>query len=1034
MLSGYYTKLSIIALGETGAGKSLFCKLFSKSSDFFSLRSRNSVTNEVISRTFRNDEKMVEIELIDTPGFMDTREEENREEINLNLIKNFLSESNQRINCVIIVMDSRFERFPNAIKIIIKSICRLFPLPDFWNHVIIFWTHWSFPGPEEEEEKKNFINTQILDSFRELSQEIFNELRINPIQNNLKMIFNEYNETTTNNIIINKNRIHSEQNFNTIIDLVKNMTPIYKNILPPENKIELQEPRNGKIIQNYIQYKYNKIMIRKYIDFHNEDIIERPEILFTFYVHEFESDWEICEQESNETVKKYKIYKKRIFFDENNNEFIPEDDINIPQMEIKREKTVKKMTIEKPVEDNLKRKKIFEYDEVNYLDINEIKNENEKLIKEIEEGETEWRCDTNFNVPNTKRNIKYKTITEYDSNGHVINTRETNEEIDWEKIETKIENNIPQIVDENITHYYTRTTILKTSKNNLNPVEIPGGSFIISRTEQFKDEYDEPVKNLDENHIGEIKYNCYRVKYINNIRQITPRTLIPNKSYTLKYEKDNVPKTKYETRNGKDYEIKYNLIYMIDSRDSSNKNPTNFFVNINEQEINIITETDVKETILGNKVTHQSYKVYYKYNQNREKVFVKEEPYGPPNTNEIELDNEYFIIQSPMSLEKINQMRSQKSYPIIYNKIYYRNEKNTFRKFKIEIGKIEKIELKLGKHETKEISEDNKFITFKTEYKEIMFINNEKKENYESEVIDTINKTYDLIIKNEEEETFEDDQVVHQKYKSFYYYSDGKEILEHKEKDGSPDKKRIDYGDEYFIKEFYNYNETLNPLKKSPNKAKFEGRKINEKFLYENNDKCNYYNYEGINKNIEIIDNDKNHFMNNYYPGYCSERCQTQILNLEIDKKKEEEKNQLNNNKYPILYKKIYYHDEINTTRKAKVKTGKVEDVEIKLEHIVNNIESKDKMHIKKEEYDIEVTYINGKLDNKDEKNKINYKETNIYKYEEKVEKGVIERWWRADEHYFDVNKITKIITPDGKVETNIALKKSIVEKYNEKP
>ena len=91
-------------------------------------------------------------------------------------------------------------------------------------------------------------------------------------------------------------------------------------------------------------------------------------------------------------------------------------------------------------------------------------------------------------------------------------------------------------------------------------------------------------------------------------------------------------------------------------------------------------------------------------------------------------------------------------------------------------------------------------------------------------------------------------------------------------------------------------------------------------------------------------------------------------------------------------------------------------------------------MHIKKEEYDIEVTYINGKLDNKDEKNKINYKETNIYKYEEKVEKGVIERWFRADEHYFDVNKITKIITPDGKVETNIALKKSIVEKYNEKP
>ena len=77
--------------------------------------------------------------------------------------------------------------------------------------------------------------------------------------------------------------------------------------------------------------------------------------------------------------------------------------------------------------------------------------------------------------------------------------------------------------------------------------------------------------------------------------------------------------------------------------------------------------------------------------------------------------------------------------------------------------------------------------------------------------------------------------------------------------------------------------------------------------------------------------------------------------------------------------------------------------------------------------------YINGTLYNKDEKNKMNYKETNIYKYEEKKKVGKVHRFFTADEHHFDIYEITKIINPDGTSTVNRHLKVSDkIERYNE--
>lgn len=64
------------------------------------------------------------------------------------------------------------------------------------------------------------------------------------------------------------------------------------------------------------------------------------------------------------------------------------------------------------------------------------------------------------------------------------------------------------------------------------------------------------------------------------------------------------------------------------------------------------------------------------------------------------------------------------------------------------------------------------------------------------------------------------------------------------------------------------------------------------------------------------------------------------------------------NKEYPIEYKRIYYIEELNTDAKRKIKTDRVENIIINIEHIVNEfiIEGSERL----EEYDREIFFING--------------------------------------------------------------------------
>jgi len=231
---------------------------------------------------------------------------------------------------------------------------------------------------------------------------------------------------------------------------------------------------------------------------------------------------------------------------------------------------------------------------------------------------------------------------------------------------------------------------------------------------------------------------------------------------------------------------------MEDSRFPNKKNPTEFKYPIKENEINIKTKTEIRdEYIKDGIIFKQCYRMFYKIGPDGKDIFDREEKEGKIQEVKIEYSDEYFNIENPMTIEKIDELRKEKTYPITYKRIYYKKELNTKEQKEIPTGKIENVELKLEN----EINSDEK--KENTQLVELTYINGVKKDRL---VIDQSNKNF--VIKEEIETTFEEDKIKRQKYKKYCYYDEkGNEKVHHKEKDGNPKYEDIDYGNEFYEEE-----------------------------------------------------------------------------------------------------------------------------------------------------------------------------------------------------------------------------------------
>ena len=261
----YSQPIVSILMGKTGHGKSTFSNLLSNSQDFVVGDTTKSCTKEIKLKCFYNQENQVKVSIIDTPGLSDSDGDDNKI---IDDMKNFLLKSDiSRINAILIVISIQETRMDQSLKNLLEEICKIFPLKNFWEHVIIIWTHYS--GSENKKRRLEQKAQNFSEEFNELTKDINkrHNLNINTIEK-FNMIFNDYDIEETE-VIIAKNKAQTISNINKIIYLMKNMNPLYAEAKPIIKEVEFKEEAQ---IGKFKIMTYENVQYRIYIDFDNKEL------------------------------------------------------------------------------------------------------------------------------------------------------------------------------------------------------------------------------------------------------------------------------------------------------------------------------------------------------------------------------------------------------------------------------------------------------------------------------------------------------------------------------------------------------------------------------------------------------------------------------------------------------------------------------------------------------------------------------------------------------------------------------------------
>ena len=214
-----YEKYNIILLGKTGHGKSTLCNLLSNSTKFRVGHDTKSTTQEIETSEIINEENKVKLNIIDTPGFSDSGGAD-KDMIHINaLIKYLEDKSKPRIHAILIVFSIQEPKMDNSIKEFLRQICALFPLPDFWDHIIIFYTRFFGQEKSELDDLRDRA-LSFKDDFIKLSEEIAKKLPINKLTKDkeLKYVLNNYNILSKDKNISELNLKNSKENINKVIN------------------------------------------------------------------------------------------------------------------------------------------------------------------------------------------------------------------------------------------------------------------------------------------------------------------------------------------------------------------------------------------------------------------------------------------------------------------------------------------------------------------------------------------------------------------------------------------------------------------------------------------------------------------------------------------------------------------------------------------------------------------------------------------------------------------------------------------------
>jgi hypothetical protein len=390
---------SIIVLGETGTGKSSFCNNLCIEPKCIVGEGLNSETERV--QGIRCEGIYNDIFIIDTPGLNDSNGSE-QDAQNINTMNEYIRK-NPRIKGIIILLKFTDNRITGSVKDSLKAFADMFPMNEFWSHVIFILSHFYANTPEEKERRKE----KLLRNYKQEIKEIMKQTKIvHPnfnIPEDIKIFFCE---------LKNPNE-ETKAEISNAIQFLREKQQMFKKI-----EVREEEPKikNTTILGNTKTVEYIKEKITTFTDF-DDSQTESIKIIDNWsekYIEERET--EIKEKKEGEKkIFEHFVYKKIIH--KNRNE---EVDINIDKENPVEHYIESEEMIYLPEETNSKiegNKTIIThnfYKQLKFVDKNSNETYGEKILvetyntsKEIVEEEPLTRSEGNTQYISYRRKNKY---------------------------------------------------------------------------------------------------------------------------------------------------------------------------------------------------------------------------------------------------------------------------------------------------------------------------------------------------------------------------------------------------------------------------------------------------------------------------------------------------------------------------------------------------------------------------------------------------------------------------------------------------
>lgn len=171
-------KNGFLLAGKTGAGKSTLLNVLLNKEIAEVKRSSKAVTSKVAFYYYKLQKNNKMITIIDSPGLEDTSKiiDKNIDNVHLDEIKNVVSQNHIQLKGILFLVNFQNERFDSSESNALINYNKIFPLPKFWEYILIIFTHY-FGDPDGEtvdemKEERDSSNGEIFSNIMKYVEEV----------------------------------------------------------------------------------------------------------------------------------------------------------------------------------------------------------------------------------------------------------------------------------------------------------------------------------------------------------------------------------------------------------------------------------------------------------------------------------------------------------------------------------------------------------------------------------------------------------------------------------------------------------------------------------------------------------------------------------------------------------------------------------------------------------------------------------------------------------------------------------------------